>query len=139
MDNLNKELDQVGDEDAEWFRHRINQLNELQSMLSKLLEIVPAIDEAGELDKWYKRNPLYIPFDVRWRMYSSWKLRVHQMLEKESEDLKSAYQQSVSRLDQVRTLESSEICSQADVVGITTTGAAKQRALIELVKPKIGI
>ncbi|EFX71347.1 hypothetical protein DAPPUDRAFT_129702 [Daphnia pulex] len=51
--------------------------------------------------------------------------------------LEKLYFENAKKLKDVRNLESAEICQKADIVGLTTTGAAKQRALLNHLKPKI--
>ena len=52
--------------------------------------------------------------------------------------IEESFQQLTKRLKDVRHLESAEICKKSAIVGFTTTGAAKQRALLNHLNPKIG-
>ena len=71
-------------------------------------------------------------------MYNSWKVKALEVLEKEAAQLEKFYFENANRLKDARNLESAEICQKADIVGLTTTGAARHRALLNHLKPKIG-
>jgi hypothetical protein len=53
--------------------------------------------------------------------------------------LKTQLLQQTNEIKDIETIETAEIIRNAHVVGITTTGAAKNRALLEHLKSKIGI
>jgi hypothetical protein len=72
-------------------------------------------------------------------MYNSWKEKALEIQEERAAQLEKLYFENANQLKDVRNLESAEICQNADIVGLTTTGAAKQRALLNHLKPKIGI
>jgi hypothetical protein len=71
-------------------------------------------------------------------MYNSWKVKALEIQEERAAQLEKLYFENANKLKDVRNLESAEICQKADIVGLTTTGAAKQRALLNHLKPKIG-
>ena len=138
IQNLRAELETAeGEEDKEWFQHEIGQKEKRLALLRQLLQSVPLLDEQ-ELDSWCKRNPFQIPLAQRWMMYISWRKKVVALQEKRADLIEEKYHRYTDRIKELRALESAEICQNADVVGLTTTGAARQRELLEHLKPTIG-
>jgi hypothetical protein len=116
------------------------QIQELQNQvffLRQLLQGVPTLDEK-QLNELYQYDLLQIPLLQRWMMYNSWKVKALEIQEERAAQLEKLYFENANRLKDVRNLESAEICENADIVGLTTTGAARQRALLNHLKPKIG-
>jgi hypothetical protein len=130
-------LDTVEGEDAEWMALQIRELQNQMFFLHQLLQGVPTLDEK-QLNELYQYNLMQIPLLQRWMMYNSWKVKALEIKEKRAAQLEKLYFANANRLKDVRNLESAEICENADIVGLTTTGAARQRALLNHLKPKIG-
>lgn len=130
-------LETVEGEDATWYELNIRELQNKMLLLRQLLLTVPTLEEK-QLDGWYKNDIMHIPLNIRWMMYNSWKAKALDIQEERATKLEELYLKNANRLKDVRTLESAEICQNADIVGLTTTGAAKQRALLNHLKPKIG-
>ena len=124
--------------DAATLQFNIDELAKRVAMIRQLIEIVPPAN-AQQLEQMSKLELKQIPLPHRWMMYSAWKARATQILENQVSQVEEEYQSNFSRLNDARNLESFEICQFLDVVGFTTTGAAKQRALLSLLKPKIGL
>ncbi|XP_031564675.1 NFX1-type zinc finger-containing protein 1-like [Actinia tenebrosa] len=73
----------------------------------------------------------------RWALYLFW-LRLfrsnkQEEIKKKAED----YDQQCKRLAEVKSFEEHKVLSQATVIGMTTTGAAKYSRLLEQIKPRI--
>jgi hypothetical protein len=130
-------LESVEGEDAEWMRSEIRGLQDRMFLLRQLLQGVPTLDEE-QLNELYNRDLMQIPLHQRWMMYNSWKLKALEIEEERAAQLEKLYFENANKLKDVRNLESAEICQRADIVGLTTTGAARQRALLNHLKPKIG-
>ena len=130
-------LDTVEGEDADWMRFRIRELQHQVLLLRQLLQGVPTLDET-RLNELYKYDLMQIPLLQRWMMYNSWKVKALEIQKERAAQLEKLYFENANRLKDVRNLESAEICRKADVVGLTTTGAARHRALLNHLKPKIG-
>lgn len=135
--NLKETLETVEGEDARWIQENIRDLQNKLHLLRLLFQIVPRADEK-QLDDWYKRDLMQLPMHQRWMMYQAWRRKALDIQEQRAAKIEELYHQSASRLKDVRTLESAEICESADIVGFTTTGAANNRALLNHLKPKIG-
>ncbi len=130
-------LETVEGEDAEWVALQIRELQNQMIFLRQLLQGVPTLDEK-QLNELYQYDLLQIPLLQRWMMYNSWKVKALEIQEERAAQLEKLYFENANKLKDVRNLESAEICQKADIVGLTTTGAAKQRALLNHLKPKIG-
>ncbi len=131
-------LDTVEGEDADWIRFQIRELQDQMMLLRQLLQGVLTLNEK-QLNELYKQDLMQIPLLQRWMMYNSWKEKALEIQEERAAQLEKLYFENANQLKDVRNLESAEICQNADIVGLTTTGAAKQRALLNHLKPKIGI
>ncbi len=130
-------LDTVEGEDAEWMALQIRELQNQMFFLRQLLQGVPTLDEK-QLNELYQYDLMQIPLLQRWMMYNSWKVKALEIQEERAAQLEKLYFENANKLKDVRNLESAEICENADIVGLTTTGAARQRALLNHLKPKIG-
>jgi hypothetical protein len=134
---LRESLDQVEGEDADCIRFQIQELRDQMMFLRQLLQGIPTLNEK-QLNELYKHDLMQIPLLKRWMMYNSWKVKALEIQEERAALLEKLYFENANRLKDVRNLESAEICQNADIVGLTTTGAARQRALLNHLKPKIG-
>jgi len=108
------------------------------SKIRKLLEIAPHVD-TRHLARLETQDLNRMPYSDRWMLYASWRKQVLDLMEQKENFLDAQYAILVQERKDIETFESAEVCRTADIVGITTTGAAKQRALLEHLKPKIGI
>ena len=124
-------------EDADCIRFKIRKLQKQVWLLRELLQGVPTLD-GKQLNELYKCDLMQIPLPQRWMMYNSWKVKALEIQEERAAQLETLYFENVNQLKDVRNLESAEICQKVDIVGLTTTAAARQRALLNHLKPKIG-
>ena len=134
-----KERDELeeGQDRRELDRTLLDMESRLKS-IAKLLEITPPLD-AGELRRLMASEYLCeLPSLQRWKMYCAWKSLVVDILEERAIKIEAEYRSQARELKDVETTETAEIIRSADVVGITTTGAAKQKALLEHLRSKIG-
>ena len=75
----------------------------------------------------------------RWRLYNYWEDQRSQYLQQKHNETIDEYTKKCKRLEELRQLENREILEEADVVGMTTTGAAKYQHILHHIKPKIVI
>ncbi|XP_032872675.1 NFX1-type zinc finger-containing protein 1-like [Amblyraja radiata] len=75
----------------------------------------------------------------RWRLYRLWLSKYQVKIKHEILEYEQKYQEIVNRLAELRTQEEIMILRQSKVVGMTTTGAAKYRNLLQDIQPKIVI
>ncbi|XP_072013999.1 LOW QUALITY PROTEIN: NFX1-type zinc finger-containing protein 1-like [Amphiura filiformis] len=82
---------------------------------------------------------LDLQLDQRWNLYRYWVSRYRQQVFGEIQDKIDEYNDIITARKEVMDEEDYQILSNADVIGMTTTRAAKSRALLQRVKPKIVI
>lgn len=70
-------------------------------------------------------------------LYAYWIQMFRQQLKEEVKDHEAEYNNATDKLEEVRDLETVQILKEADIMGMTTTGAAKYRKLLQTVCPKI--
>ncbi|XP_046359851.2 NFX1-type zinc finger-containing protein 1-like [Haliotis rufescens] len=70
-------------------------------------------------------------------LYKTWVTRYQLYCKLSIKDKEHEYRQLAKRLKEVLREEDKDILSQADIIGMTTTGAAKHAALLEAVAPRI--
>lgn len=137
INSLEEMLDQLQDEDSQPISSRIAHLQQQKECLMELLEILPVVD-TKEYEQLIERDLVQLPYLDRWKVYSFWRARASEVFTAKINSLNLLVQQQTNEMKDVETIETAEIIRQADVVGITTTGAAKNRALLEHLKSKIG-
>ena len=132
-----KSLETFEREDAKWMEKQIEWTKVNLSLLRPLLQNAPTADEK-QLHDWYPRDIFQIPIHHRWMMYSAWRRQALSIQEQRAAEIDKLFRENTAKLKDVRDIQSAELCHNADVVGFTTTGAAKNRALLNHLKPKIG-
>ncbi|XP_039261961.2 NFX1-type zinc finger-containing protein 1-like [Styela clava] len=73
----------------------------------------------------------------KWRLYRTWASRWRDNYRKDSHNGLEEYARLLRELKDLRDLEDGEILKEADVIAITTTGAAKYRNMIQKLDCKI--
>ena len=91
-------------------------------------------DEANEI---YDINAL--SYTDRWRLYNFWEEQQYKHLQKMNRQLVQDYTENYKKLDEHRKFKDIGTLERADVVGMTTTGAAKYQHILHRIKPKIVI
>ncbi|XP_057379336.1 NFX1-type zinc finger-containing protein 1-like [Daphnia carinata] len=136
INSLETLLDQLQGEDVQTALSKIAQIQQQREYLREILEILPAVD-AEEYQRLIESNIIQLPYLDRWRIYSFWRAKASELWTAQINSLNLQVQQQTNELKDVETIETAEIIREAHVVGITTTGAAKNRALLEHLKSKI--
>ncbi|MEE6510160.1 hypothetical protein FKM82_029319 [Ascaphus truei] len=78
-----------------------------------------------------------LPMLKRWDLYRSWRSKYLTDIRLQIFDLENLYQVVVKRLNELRNQEDVLILQGADIIGMTTTGAAKYRKILQDIRPKI--
>ncbi len=73
----------------------------------------------------------------RWRLYRFWRKLYFQKKEIQIKSLNKKYAEKLKEFERIRLEEDLYILREADIVGLTTTGAAKFRSIIEQIDPLI--
>ncbi|XP_075997105.1 NFX1-type zinc finger-containing protein 1 [Genypterus blacodes] len=95
--------------------------------------VMTEVEEAYFLDVWN------LSLQERWNLYRLWVSRYRAELLTKTVAAEQAYQNTVDRLADVRRQESLCILNQCKVIGMTTTGAAKFRKVLQEVRPRVVI
>lgn len=130
-------LENLEGDDVRNTKALIKEILQQRELFEELLEILPVVD-ANEFNQLVAKDLLRMPYVERWKIYSYLRSEIIEKLIKEVNKMKDKFYQQSNEMKDVETIETAEIIREAHVVGITTTGAAKQRALIEHLKSKIG-
>lgn len=134
---LEKAKDQMEDPERNRVNLRMAEIQKQIEAISKLLEILPPVD-AKDYEEMVARDFAALPVLNRWKLYSYWKSQMVKALEREITLLETKFRNMDSEVRDIEMIETAEIIRTASVVGITTTGAAKHRGLLEHLKCKIG-
>ncbi|GBN41411.1 NFX1-type zinc finger-containing protein 1 [Araneus ventricosus] len=83
------------------------------------------------------KNVWMLHMEHRWRLYKLWLQRFIKKKEGEGLRMQEMLRTEYNELCEMRTQEDIYVCKQALVVGMTTTGAAKYRHIVQNVNPRI--
>ena len=78
-----------------------------------------------------------LPFEDRWRLYLFWLRFFQSNCQEEISKRNKQYEDICKRFTEIKTQGELHALKDAVVIGMTTTGAAKYRALLEEIKPTI--
>lgn len=128
-------LDELEGVDLAKVNSQIAEVQKRIELISELLETSwPAVEEwrlaAVKSD--------FTEYALRWNAYLSLRAEVAEIIEGQVGAMEVEFRSQTEELKDVQTIETAEIIRGAAVVGITTSGAAKQKALLENLKCKIG-
>uniref|UniRef100_A0A8C2SUE6 Zinc finger NFX1-type containing 1 n=1 Tax=Coturnix japonica TaxID=93934 RepID=A0A8C2SUE6_COTJA len=99
--------------------HKLNAMSELEAN---------AIQDLWQLD-----------LNSRWRLYRLWLQTYQGLIRRKILQHEQQYQTAAERLAELRLQEDLCILKEANVVGMTTTGAAKYRQILQKIEPRIVI
>lgn len=74
----------------------------------------------------------------RWQLYMLWKEKLKLIYQKFKLKLENSYRKNGDRLQKLKDLKYFEIMKEADIIGMTTTGAAQYNHLLHDLAPPIG-
>ncbi|XP_042904468.1 NFX1-type zinc finger-containing protein 1 [Parasteatoda tepidariorum] len=80
-----------------------------------------------------------LSIDKRWQLYKFWWQLYIENKQAETLGTQQKFRELYKELNELRSLEDGYLCQKADIVGMTTTGAAKYKHIIEFLNPKIVI
>ncbi|XP_059169646.1 NFX1-type zinc finger-containing protein 1-like [Physella acuta] len=80
---------------------------------------------------------LQLELEDRYRLYKLWVTRFLNSMNMDMRGKVEKYENALMRKMEVRQIIDGEILKQAKVIGMTTTGAAKHRKLLQDVKPRV--
>lgn len=98
----------------------------------------PANRNLQEVNQLLYKNPTRLPLKSRWTLYWSWVAALQEYLAKQLEELERRYRNKTNQYQEFKQLEDLNIVQNADIIGMTTTGAASMNLLLKSLKPVVG-
>ncbi|KAL4624352.1 NFX1-type zinc finger-containing protein 1-like [Arapaima gigas] len=130
----NKEEEPVQDQDG-WQMQR-DQKRKLKQKIRRELAKTTALSEQEEkrvYDVWT------LSLQDRWKLYRLWLMRYRTDMRTRALQAERAYQDAAERLAEIRMRQDLCVLREARVIGMTTTGAAKYRQVLQEVRPRLVI
>ncbi len=129
------ELQMRGGQGDGWERTKAD-IKRRKKELQKALRVRDAMSDAEVRNV---QDPRRLNIRHRWRLYRYWLNIYHANLRVEIENMESQYDQAAKRLQEIRLQEDKEIMQRATILGMTTTGAARYRDVLQEIQPRIVI
>ncbi|XP_029006831.1 NFX1-type zinc finger-containing protein 1 [Betta splendens] len=124
------------EQSADGFQMQKNQKKKMKRKVKNELKKSSAMTEAEE---GYVYSVWTLSLPDRWQLYRLWVGRYRDELRTKILQCEDAYQNAVDRLADVKQREDLCVLQEATVIGMTTTGAAKFRTLLQEVQPRLVI
>ncbi|PIK53269.1 hypothetical protein BSL78_09843 [Apostichopus japonicus] len=83
------------------------------------------------------RDVWHLHSHQRWSLYRHWVQRYNEQIQRKLRDLCDEYNRNATVLSEMRRDEDLQILREKSVIGLTTTGAARNNKLLRLVGPRI--
>ncbi|XP_059169736.1 NFX1-type zinc finger-containing protein 1-like [Physella acuta] len=103
----------------------------------QVVKKLKATKPMSEREEKQVNNVWLLDINDRYRLYKLWIDRYLKSLNGKIKSLVEEYDEVLARKMEVRKMQDVDILEQAQVIGMTTTGAAKHRKLLQAVKPRI--
>ncbi|KAM9410372.1 NFX1-type zinc finger-containing protein 1 [Pholidichthys leucotaenia] len=126
----------IQDEDNDGYQMQRGQKKKMKRKIKKELEKTTAMTEREEQ---YFEDVWTLSLPDRWRLYRLWVTRYRIALRTKALESEQHYQNAADRLADVKRHEHLCVLRKAKVIGMTTTGAAKFRQVLQLVSPRLVI
>ncbi|CAL8340356.1 unnamed protein product [Merluccius merluccius] len=126
---------QEGQSEEEWEMQK-HQRKSIRKKMHKELNKTSQMTEEEETDIF---NIWDLSMPDRWKLYRLWMSCYRTSLQEQLQQSEEEYQNIVERLEEVRHNESASLLRNAKVIGMTTTGAAKYRKVLQEVRPRLVI
>ncbi|CAH2283721.1 Hypothetical predicted protein [Pelobates cultripes] len=122
-----------GTEEEEWQMQK-EVKKKMKKRIKHELDKTSHMDEAtcNEIDDLWS-----LPLTTRWEVYRLWRAKYLTSIRDDIFTFENIYQILVNRSNELRSQEDQLILQEADIIGMTTTGAAKHRKLLQTIQPKI--
>ncbi|XP_075033777.1 NFX1-type zinc finger-containing protein 1 [Mixophyes fleayi] len=131
----NKEPQDTGEDEEGWQMSGKQKKRRKQRVKNELRKLDAMTEAEAEqvTDLWR------LDLNMRWRLYRHW-IQLYQLdIRQKILTHEQTYQELADRLVELRQRQDLQILQQADVIGMTTTGAAKYRRILQEVEPRIVI
>ena len=125
--------DDVNTGEPEWE----TQTHEKKKHRQRARQLMRQTDEMTQEEMWRVVDMLSLPLQQRWRLYRYWVAEYRRVLRQELSVNARLYQNAADRLKEVNGQTDLHIMKGATVLGMTTSGAARNRALLQELQAKI--
>ena len=119
-------------DETEWVT--VHRERKLGPKLRKILSKAPSLSEE-DVEQFF--DVWNITTEQKYELYRYWVRKYRSLLKQNIVEYEGEYEKAAKKLKEIVDLENLEILRDAAVVGMTTTGAAKNRSVLQQVKPKI--
>lgn len=121
-------------EDEEGFRMDNRQMKALRQRVQRELRRTDAMPQ-NEVNA--VTNVFNLAIENRWQLYRHWLQSYISAFEEQAFNIRRRYMDECVKFESIKRQEDLHIVSEAKVIGMTTTGAAKYRHLVEGTRPAI--
>ncbi|XP_078688760.1 NFX1-type zinc finger-containing protein 1-like [Branchiostoma floridae x Branchiostoma belcheri] len=133
LQNMQIEEHQAGDS-GEW-QVQVNRKKKRNMLKRQLIKTeMMAYEEVRHV-----RNLWTLELRDRWRLYRYWVAKYHEHHRQFISEFVDHYEDVARRLEEYRNEQDRRIMEEACVIGMTTTGAARYRSILQDIKPAIVI
>ncbi|XP_024415123.2 NFX1-type zinc finger-containing protein 1 [Desmodus rotundus] len=121
--------------EGEWEMQR----NQKKKMKKKVKDELRKLNTMTEAEANEIQDVWQLDLNSRWQLYRLWLQRYQADTRRKILSYEHQYRASAERLAELRLQEDLHILKDAQVIGMTTTGAAKYRQILQKVEPRIVI
>ncbi|XP_053848821.1 NFX1-type zinc finger-containing protein 1 [Vidua macroura] len=122
-------------ETAQWEVTRGQRRKIMQKMKVELRKV----NTMTELEANAVQDVWQLDLNSRWRLYRLWLQTYQDFIKENIREYEEQYQAAAKRLEKLKLEQDLLILSNARIVGMTTTGAAKYRKILQYIEPRIVI
>lgn len=130
--------EQVDNDERNLIDFANNQLQRMQLIRDQLLTMPYSEDELMAVQLLEPSEMRNLPHNLRWLLFVHWKKCWQKDVSQELRDAEADYEAQIKEYNNLKGLALASLCRTADVIGLTTTGAAKNRLLLESLNARIG-
>ncbi|XP_036251487.1 NFX1-type zinc finger-containing protein 1 [Molothrus ater] len=110
-----------------------------RKLMRKMKVELRKVNTMTELEANAVQDVWQLDLDSRWRLYRFWLQTYQGSIRENIRDHEEQYQEAARKLKELKLEQDLCILSTARVVGMTTTGAAKYRRILQYIEPRIVI
>ncbi|XP_064247770.1 NFX1-type zinc finger-containing protein 1 [Passer domesticus] len=110
-----------------------------RKIMQKMKVELRKVNAMTELEANAVRDVWQLDLNSRWRLYRLWLQTYQGFIREDIRDHEEQYQEAARKLKELKLEQDLCILSSARIVGMTTTGAAKYRRILQYIEPRIVI
>lgn len=95
--------------------------------------------DAKQVKVLLQQHPQMLSPNSRWILYWYWVSQLREKYAKRLEELEAEHRNKMVQYEEYKQLEDLHVVKQADVIGMTTTGAARLNLLLKSLHPAVGM